>query len=210
MSALAAAEIRSAILSGKLAPAARIRQEDLAERLGVSREPIRHALLLLEREGLVRIVPKHGAIVTPLERKLMLDIYDLREAVEPYVAAKLAGQKGFDSGRLREILKQGRTAVASARLSRLIELDLEFHNTIYRAAGNETIADIMRIQFGHLRRAVHTILSADGYPRKAWDEHNGIVNAIVTRRPKLARAVARAHIKDARRLLAKRFAVPGE
>lgn len=74
MTTRAAAEIRSAILNGKLAPAARIRQEDLAERLGISRQPVRHALLMLEREGLVRIVPKHGAIVAPLERKLILEI----------------------------------------------------------------------------------------------------------------------------------------
>lgn len=93
MSTRAAAQIRSAILNGKLAPAARIRQEDLAERLGVSRQPVRHALLMVERKCLVRIVPKHGSIVAPVERKLILEFYDLREAVEPYVASLLARDK---------------------------------------------------------------------------------------------------------------------
>jgi DNA-binding GntR family transcriptional regulator len=138
-----------------------------------------------------------------------LEIYDLREAVEPYVAALLARQKGFDSTRLLEILEQGRQAMASDRLSRLIELDFEFHNTMYAAAGNQVIADMMRVQFGHLRRAVHTILSATGYPRKAWEEHARILNAIVDQLPNRARAMARVHIKDARTLLARKFAPPG-
>lgn len=77
---------------------------------------------------------------------------------------------------------------------------------MYGAAGNHVIADVMRVQFGHLRRAVHTILSATGYPRKAWDEHARILDAVVDHVPNRARARARAHIKDARALLAKKFA----
>jgi len=110
---------------------------------------------------------------------------------------------------LLEILEQGREAVASDRLSRLIELDFEFHNTMYAAAGNQVIADMMRVQFGHLRRAVHTILSAADYPRKAWDEHARILSAIIAQHPNRARTMARLHIKDARALLAKKFAPSG-
>src|SRR6202167_725937 len=118
MSSRAADEIRSAIFSGEMAPGARVRQEELAAKLGISREPIRHALLMLEREGLVRTAPKRGMIVVPLERKMILDIYDLREATEPYFTARLATLEEFDPEPLLAIVKMGIRAASSGKLPR--------------------------------------------------------------------------------------------
>jgi DNA-binding GntR family transcriptional regulator len=205
MSSRAADEIRSAIFSGEMAPGARVRQEELAAKLGISREPIRHALLMLEREGLVRTAPKRGMIVAPLERKMILDIYDLREATEPYFTARLATLEEFDPEPLLAIVKMGIRAASSGKLPRLIDLDLEFHIAIYEATGNRSVSDVMNVQFGHLRRAVHTILSDAGYPKRAWEEHERILKAVIDGKPGRARDLAKAHVKDARSLLAKRF-----
>src|SRR5437660_7227643 len=86
----AAEEIRGAILSGALLPGARIKQEELAARLGVSREPVRQALLMLQREGLVFTEPGRTATVATLDRRFIADVYELREVIEGLVGATMA------------------------------------------------------------------------------------------------------------------------
>jgi DNA-binding GntR family transcriptional regulator len=81
--------LRTAITSGRLAPDERIKQEQIAAELGVSRTPVREALHLLEREGLVRLVPRRGAIVQGFTAADVRELYELRELLEP-AAAELA------------------------------------------------------------------------------------------------------------------------
>ena len=107
VSTRAAAEIRTAILNGSLPPGTRIRQEYLAAKLGVSREPIRKALLVLEQEGLVNSVANRGATVAPLDIPLIGEIYEFREGVESYAAGQVAGRDDFDPTALRKIIVQG-------------------------------------------------------------------------------------------------------
>jgi DNA-binding GntR family transcriptional regulator len=205
LSARAAAEIRTAILNGQLAPGTRIRQETLANRLRVSREPIRHALLVLEHEGLVRTIPQRGTIVAPLDRALIVDIYDLREILEPRVTAKLAERKDFDVRSLRELIKRGRAAVKNGGVPMLIDLDLEFHMLVYQSLGNRVITEMIQVQFGHLRRAVHSILTVQKYRQKAWDEHEAIVEAVACHKAPEAASWSTIHVQDARELLSARF-----
>jgi DNA-binding GntR family transcriptional regulator len=205
LSARVAAEIRTAILSGQLAPGTRIRQESLANRLRVSREPIRHALLVLEQEGLVRAIQRQGTIVAPLDRSLILDIYDMREILEPRVSAKLAERRDFDVRPLRQTIKRGRAAVKNGGVPMLIDLDLEFHMLVYQSLGNRVITEMMQVQFGHLRRAVHSILTVQNYRQKAWDEHEAIVEAIACNKAPEAASWSTIHVQDARELLSARF-----
>jgi DNA-binding GntR family transcriptional regulator len=200
-----AAEIRGAILDGTLAPASRIKQEDLAARLGVSREPIRHAMVMLEREGLIQSTPKRAAIVAPLARALINDIYELREAIEGYIVATVAARKDFDPAPLRCIIQQGRAAVRAGDMARLIELDLAFHEGLYQAAGNVVVLDVMRTQWGHIRRAMMTTLTMSSYRKKFWNEHAAILEAVVRGQASRARSLAVAHTRGARKLLAEKL-----
>ena len=93
------AALREAITSGRLPPDARIKQEQIAAELGVSRTPVREALHLLEREGLVRLVPRRGAIVQGFTAADVRELYELRELLEP-AAAALATARA-DDGRAR-------------------------------------------------------------------------------------------------------------
>src|ERR1700680_3857025 len=90
-----AIEIRTAILDGSLPPDSPIHQEKLAAKLGVSREPVRKALVLLEQEGLVNIVGR-SAMVTPVDDQFIAEIYGFREVVERYVACLVGGARGYD------------------------------------------------------------------------------------------------------------------
>jgi DNA-binding GntR family transcriptional regulator len=197
-----AAEIRGAILDGTLAPSSRIRQGDLAAKLGVSREPVRHAMVMLEREGLIQNTPKRAAIVTPVDRARIHDIYELREAIEGYITAKVAARRDFDLAGLRSIIQKGRAAVRLGDIAHLIEMDLAFHEALYEAAGNVVVLDVMRTQWGHISRAMLTTLTMSRYRKKFWDEHAAILEAVARGQASRARSLAAAHTRGARMLLA--------
>lgn len=201
ISEVATAEIRAAILEGTLVPGSRIRQEELAARLGVSRAPIRQALLVLEREGLVQIERWRGAIVAPLDPEFITDIYEFRGAVDAYVAGTLAARGEFDPAPLRQIVAEGRGAVHTEDLPRLIELDLRFHTGLYEAVGNRVLVHVMRAQWSHIRRVMAATLTISGYPRQVWDEHAAILEAIARRQVSRARTLASAHTSAARMVL---------
>ncbi len=198
MTQRAAEEIRTAILNGSLAPGTRVRQEELASKLGVSREPIRKALLVLEREGLVRSVANRGAVIAPVDPSLIREIYEFREAVESYIVAKIAELKDFDPTPLQKIIAQGRKAIRAGVLNRLIELDLAFHAELYRASGNRVVMEVMHTQWNQIRRAMLPVLARKGYRKQVWDEHEAIVEAITKGQSSRAASLAAAHTKGAR------------
>lgn len=194
-------EIRHAILDGSLAPGSRIKQESLAAQLHVSRAPIRHALNALTREGLVQMRHHRGATVAPLDPGFISDIYDLREAIEGYAAARLAARVRFDPAPLWKIIADGEQAVASGDLGRIIEMDLRFHMGLYEELGNRPLTSIMDAQWWHFRRAMAATLSVSGYRRQVWSEHSAILRAIVAGQPEQAQALSIAHTRAARAVL---------
>jgi DNA-binding GntR family transcriptional regulator len=194
-------EIRRAILDGTLAPGTRIKQEALAAELQVSRAPVRHALMVLEREGFVQTPRRRGTIVAPLDPGFISDIYDLREAVEGYAAARLATRASFDPAPFWHIVAAGEKAVKSGDLGRIIELDLAFHMGLYDALGNQPLRNIMAAQWWHFRRAMAATLGTSGYRKRVWSEHAAILRAIAAGRPAQAQALSIAHTRAARAVL---------
>ena len=194
-------KIRTAILRGDLAPGGLVNQEELAAQLGASRESVRQALLVLERDGLVRAEPNHRARVAPVERQLIADLYGFREAVETTAAAALARVPDFDVTPLCDIVARGRTAVREDDLPALVHLDLSFHTSLYEAAGNQVIVEVMRGQWSHIRRVMAMALGRREYRERAWDEHEAIVQSIGAGQVGAARAAAGHHIRSASALL---------
>ena len=200
-----AQEIRAAILRGDLPPGSRVKQEDLAAQLGVSREPVREALLALQREGLVHARPNRSAIIAPVDRRLIADVYGFREAVESAVVASLARRPGFDVRPLEALVARGRTAVRQSDLPGLIDLDMSFHANLYEAADNRVIVEVMSGQWAHIRRVMAMVLDQADYRHKVWDEHEAIVRAIRAHRGASASAAAGRHIRAARKMLLSMF-----
>lgn len=195
---LAVKELRTAILTAVLPPGHRIKPEELAAQLGVSRMPIRQALSILEREGLVKADRWRGTVVTPLDSALILNIYDLRGILERAVAASIA-QKSFDSAQVRGIIALGRQVVTSGDITRSLELDLNFHTALYDAFGNRVLSDVIVGMWGHVRRVMHAAVIAPAYRTQIWDEHEAIVDAIDDHDPERAAMVAGEHIASASR-----------
>lgn len=194
--------IRAAILSGDLSPGTRIRQEELADLLAVSRAPVRQALIVLERERLVQTDRWRGTIVAPLDVDLVRDLYQFRGAIERDVAATLATDGSrLKTAAVRDIIKAGQEAARKAHTGRLLDLDVRFHTALYDATGNRVVRDVMSSQWIHVRRVMGAALAIPGYPEQVWREHEAILDAIELKDPVLAATRAAAHTEAASRHL---------
>lgn len=190
-------EIRMAILTGSLAPGSRVRQADLAERMNVSRLPVRQAFLILRREGLIAANGTNGTIVAPLDPEFIRDLYDFRSIIEGAIVGKLASGSDFDPAPLQRIVASGRIAAASPNVPTLIERDHAFHAALYEGANNKLLSDLMRQQWTHVRRVMAAVLSISGYPQQVWEEHAAIVAAIAAHDKERAAELAIAHVSAA-------------
>src|ERR1700754_4520910 len=131
--------ILEAIIDRTLPPGHRIRQTELAEKLGFSRQPVSHALHLLHRQGMVTESGRRGFEVTPLDPQSIRQLYEVRGAIDALAARLAAGRIKIDaSGRadLEAALHAGRAIDRQTPLAALIALDVGFHGAIYRLSGN--------------------------------------------------------------------------
>ena len=176
--------------------AARIRQNQLAEKLGVSRQPVSHALHLLHRQGLVAESGRRGFEVIQLDPERIRQLYEVRGAIDA-LAAKLAAPrvKTDATGRaqLEAALRAGRTIDRKTPLARLIALDVDFHSAIYRLAGNPVIEEMIAPQWPHMRRSMASVLAELDYRESAWSEYETIAAEIFAGQAKAAEAAALAH-----------------
>lgn len=202
LSGRVAERLREGILRGDLKPGSRVRQEALADRLGVSRAPVRQALVILEREGLVQTERGRSAVVAPLTADLIRDLYELRTGIERQVAECLARRTGLEWGPVEALVAAGREGACSPDVSAQINLDLRFHTALYDALGNRILSDVMRSQWMNMRRVMAATVTIAGYSRQIWDEHTAILEAIIAQEPDRAGALAAAHtIAASHRLL---------
>lgn len=163
------------IAEGTLPPGARLAQEDLADQLNVSRQPVLQALRLLKKDGFVVDAGKRGVMVTPIDANWIAQVYQLRGALDA-LAARLAAQRNIDID--RGLLERGRKAARGRSVAALVEADITFHNAIYQASGNGLIAESANRHWAHIRRAMGAVLLAAGVRESVWDEHAAILNAI--------------------------------
>jgi DNA-binding GntR family transcriptional regulator len=188
--------ILDAITDRTLPPGHRIRQHELAERLGVSRQPVSHALHLLHRQGLVAESGRKGFEVTQLDPLRIRQLYEVRGALDA-LAARLAAQriKTDAAGRahLEAALRAGGAIDKRTPLSALIALDVDFHRAIYRLAGNPAIEEMIGPQWPHMRRSMATVLTELDYRQSAWAEHETIAGHILSGNAKAAESAALTH-----------------
>ncbi|MBG9390361.1 GntR family transcriptional regulator [Caenimonas aquaedulcis] len=164
-----------AISEGSLAPGSRITQEDIAEKLAVSRQPVLQALRLLKKDGYVQDAPGRGLLVAPLDAEWMLMVYQVRGALDA-LAARLAAQRRVKLD--ARLIEQGRKAARGRNVKAMIDADLAFHTAIYAASRNALIEQSARLHWGHLRRVMGAALQQAGQREAVWDEHEAIARAI--------------------------------
>ena len=179
-----------AISDGSLAPGARITQEDLAERLAVSRQPVLQALRLLKKDGLVSDAPGRGLLVAPLDTDWIAHTHQVRGALDVLAARLAAGRRAALDPRL---IEQGRRAARGRNIKAMIEADIAFHNAIYAASGNPLIEATAQLHWVHLKRVMGAVLQVSAQREPIWDEHAAIAAAIGAGDAKLATRLIEQH-----------------
>ena len=144
-SAAASEVIREAIIDGRLTPGQRLKEEELARELGMSRTPVREALLLLQSEGLVESIPRRGATVRSYAADDLDDMYQLRAVLEGYAARRAATRISRDDiARLEESCARFDRLRTEDGLRDLVKENLLFHNVILDAAGSDRLVPLVR------------------------------------------------------------------
>jgi DNA-binding GntR family transcriptional regulator len=166
-----------AISDGSLAPGTRVTQEDLAERLAVSRQPVLQALRLLKKDGLVLDAPGRGLLVAPLDPGWIAHVYEVRGALDALAAKLAAARRAVLDPRL---IETGRRAARGRNIKAMIEADIAFHHAIYAACGNPLVERSAQLHWVHLRRVMGAVLQQTRQREQIWDEHAAIAAAIGT------------------------------
>jgi DNA-binding GntR family transcriptional regulator len=198
--------ILSEITAGKFGHDVRLIQEDLAESLGVSRQPVQQALLLLRNHGILRDAPGRGLMVAPLEAEFVRNLYEVRGVLDG-----LASGKAAERGRAiaekdgPACIARGREAVASASISKMVSADMDFHFFLYGLSQNPLIAETSLPHWSYLRRVMGEVLLHGETPAEIWDQHEAILNAVIAGDTQQAERLAREHIAQASQTLTARL-----
>ncbi len=193
----------AAIASGDLAPGQRLTQESVATLLGVSRQPVSHALQILKRRGLLIERGKRGLAVAPLDGNHIMNLYQIREMLDG-LAARLAAERCRD-GRadtndieaLKQSLSHGMALGKTSDVNQLVPADVAFHACLHRLSGNPEIAHTVAEQWPQFMRSMGFVLSATNRAAAIWSEHAAIADAVLAGSADQAESLARAHARNA-------------
>jgi DNA-binding GntR family transcriptional regulator len=196
----AARVLREAIMSGQLSPGQVLGEEQLGRQLGISRTPVREALVLLRSEGLVETPPNRPAVVRNFAREDLHEIYSLRAVLEGY-AARLAADR-LEQPQLDALQRSCNRYHELTRhddlLGELTEEDFVFHSTIHDAAGSERLkAMISQVTAVPLIYQSYFRYSQENR-ESAWQDHVRVLGALTARDPERAESLMKAHVLWAR------------
>jgi DNA-binding GntR family transcriptional regulator len=187
--------LRDAILTGKLKPSERLMEIQLAEKLGVSRTPVREAMKKLEQENFIEMVPRKGAYVKDIHAKDMLDVLEIRALLEgfaAYQAASAMGEKEIKD--MEKLIEKFEKAILLEDKEGLIETDNKFHDIIYKSTKNDKLKDIIKsLQDQFHRFRIIYFSEFDDYDLISVG-HKDILEAIKAKDGERARRVAEDHI----------------
>jgi DNA-binding GntR family transcriptional regulator len=190
------AELRQRIVNGDYPPGQRLTEDRLAADFGVSRNPVREALRIVQAEGLVTMTPRRGAFVSTPDASTISDLFAVRASLET-VAARLAAERATtqDLTDLRALLAAARDATERQDFSRVAELNNELHLRVIQISGNPWLSSISSSLYLHVNWVFR--LGAAHRAPHSWAEHIRLVDAIEAGDPSEAEAAAGAHVAAA-------------
>ncbi|HEX6010623.1 MAG TPA: GntR family transcriptional regulator [Geminicoccaceae bacterium] len=205
------------ICDGALPPGTHLVQEQLAARLGVSRQPVQQALLLLKSDGLLQDAGRRGLVVAPVDLGMMRHRYQIRATLDA-LAARLAAEQCAAVPAVaaaverdgKRIIAAGVAAVATGCVHDMVARDVAFHGFLYEVSGNPLLGPTAQRHWRYLRRVMGEVLRRAEPPRAIWRQHREILGAIVAGDPERGEALAVRHVEAAEARLRRALGQEGE
>lgn len=191
------------ICTGALAPGTRLRQEELADRFAVSRQPVQQALLLLRNQGLLRETGRRGLEVAPVDREFVRNLYGLRAVLDGYAAREAAGRELSADviARGRSLVAAGQQAERDRSYSHMVTADVDFHRFVIQESGNPLLLESSDVIWRNVQRVMSELLYRGGAPEWVWEDHETIFEAIASGDRDRAEAAARRHAEHGEQLI---------
>lgn len=189
--------LRQAILTGELKPGERLMEIHLANRLGVSRTPIREAIRKLELEGLVIMIPRRGAEVAQITEKSLKDVLEVRRHLDA-LCAELACDRISEEEieRLKKACAEFESATATHDAKVIARADVELHDIIVRATNNERLISIVNNLSEQMYRYRFEYIKDESQHPRLVQEHREILDSIIKKDKASASKAARIHIDN--------------
>lgn len=199
--------LRRSILTGELKPGERLMEIHLADKLGVSRTPIREAIRKLELEGLVTMIPRRGAEVAQITEKHLRDVLEVRRALDA-LAVELACERITEEEleSLKDACEHFKQETKPGNANRLARADVAFHDIILKASGNERLVQmISNLSQQMYRYRLEYVKDETSYERLI-SEHAAIYEAIRDRNGRAGAEAIKNHIDNQEKAVIRRIA----
>lgn len=196
-------ELRRLIFTGELPAGSDHLESELADRLGMSRTPVREAALTLESQGLLELRARKGVRILSVSPEDMREIYDVLTELES-LAAEQAAEKNYasvDLAGLEDAITDMEAALSTNDLEAWADADDRFHSELVRLGGNSRITTIVSMLNDQVRRARTTTLYMRPLPSRSNEDHRGVFEAIRRGDAAAARRIHRAHRQQAKQML---------
>ena len=203
--------LRQAILKGELAPGERLMEIQLAQKLGVSRTPIREAIRKLELEGLVLMIPRRGAEVARISEKSLKDVLEVRRSLEE-LAIELACQRMTeeDMQALEEAQKAFKAAIEQGDAMKIAETDEAYHDVIYYSTRNKRLVQILNNLREQMYRYRFEYIKDFSQHERLVEEHKVIYESIVKKDKETASNMAKVHIDNQKKAIIRQIRLERE
>ncbi len=189
--------LREAILKGELKPGERLMELQLASKLGVSRTPIREAIRMLEQEGLAVTIPRKGAEVAKMTEKDMEDVLQVRDALDE-LAASIACEQitAEELEELKRTMREFEESTKTGDVKRIAEVDVKFHDIIYKATRNPKLENILNnLREQMYRYRVEYLKDERSFPTLI-KEHSEIVEGLAKKDKEKVIAAMHKHVEN--------------
>jgi DNA-binding GntR family transcriptional regulator len=197
--------VRDAILGGitdgTFKTGDRLGQIEIASQLGVSRQPVSHALKVLQEQGILVQLGRKGLTVVPMDADHLVHLYQVRGSMDA-LAARLAAARvehgavtARDLEPLRELIDRQLDETRKPAFAARVEADVTFHVSLYRLSGNPLIEEVTRPQWVHFRRSIQTVLGDPAMFPPVWKQHHQILEAVQAGDDERAATLALEHTR---------------
>lgn len=194
--------LRKDIVENRWKSGERISEPQLCKEFGVSRTPLRQALKTLESEGLVRLIPHVGAVVTDPDTAEVGETMEILIGLEQLAATRVAQLQPPEVLKdIARIYEQGHKAAAAGDAARYYALNDEFHRVIVHGTGNRSLVDLHEKVMWHVHRERHRANAVEPFTVESADSHDELVHAILENRPEDAGLAMRKHLETVSRLM---------